>query len=276
MGKQERMFKLLTGSTFLLIGAVAALAYDSQDCVQHKDVDLEITACTVMIGRGGKIAWAYNNRGNAYRDTGDLDHAFADYAKAIETEPNFADAYNNRGIAYSKKGDLDRALANFDKAIELDPKFAAAYNNRGVADGCGNPYTDKCDFDRVFADFTKAIEFDPSYADAYNNRCWLRTLADRDLPLALADCAAAIRLAPSDANSFDTRGFVNIRLNHFNEAIADFDEALKMDPKLGSSLYGRGLAKQKSGNQTGGAADIAAAKAIRASIADELGQYGLK
>ena len=50
------------------------------------------------------------------------------------------------------------------------------------------------------------------------------------------------------------RGIVYLRLNRLDEA------ALKLDPKMVASLYGRGLAKQKNGDQAGGDADIAAAK----------------
>ena len=38
--------------------------------------------------------------------------------------------------------------------------------------------------------------------------------------------------------------------------------------------YGRGLAKLKKGDRHGGDADIAAAKAIRADIADDFARYG--
>jgi hypothetical protein len=40
------------------------------------------------------------------------------------------------------------------------------------------------------------------------------------------------------------------------------------------SLYGPGLAKQK-GDQAGGDADIAAAKAIKGTIGDEFAKYGV-
>ena len=54
----------------------------------------------------------------------------------------------------------------------------------------------------------QAIEIDPKDAAAYNNRCWLRATANRDLPLALADCDASVGLAPNDAGSLDSRGFL--------------------------------------------------------------------
>jgi hypothetical protein len=46
----------------------------------------------------------------------------------------------------------------------------------------------------------------------------------------------------------------------------DYSSALRVNPKSASSLYGRGLAKLKKGDTSGGNADIAAAKAIEANI----------
>jgi acyl-CoA reductase-like NAD-dependent aldehyde dehydrogenase len=62
----------------------------------------------------------------------------------------------------------------------------------------------------------------------------------------------------------------------FDDAIADYDAALKLNSQLEEALYGRGLAKLKKGDRDGGNADIAAAKAIRADIADDFARYGVK
>ena len=61
----------------------------------------------------------------------------------------------------------------------------------------------------------------------------------------------------------------------FDAAASDFDAALKLNPKLASALYGRGLAKLK--NEDGsGEADIAAAKELQADIAEEFARYGVQ
>ena len=78
-------------------------------------------------------AEAYNNRGNAYRDKGEFDHAIQNYSKAIELKPDLAEAYFNRGIAYSDKDEFDQAIQDYTKAIGLNPNYATAYYNRGVA-----------------------------------------------------------------------------------------------------------------------------------------------
>ena len=39
-----------------------------------------------------------------------------------------------------------------------------------------------------------------------------------------------------------------LRLNRLDDALVDYDEALRRNQKLASSLYGRGLAKLKRGD----------------------------
>jgi hypothetical protein len=66
-----------------------------------------------------------------------------------------------------------------------------------------------------------------------------------------------------------------LKLNRLDEAIADYNSALQLSPRLASSLFGRGVAKLKKGDTDGGNADIAAAKAIQADVADEFAGYGI-
>jgi tetratricopeptide (TPR) repeat protein len=48
----------------------------------------------------------------------------------------------------------------------------------------------------------------------------------------------------------------------YDTAIADYNAALKMNPRDALALYERGIAKQHQGDDTGGDADIQAAKKI--------------
>src|SRR5262245_39867081 len=85
-----------------------ALADDREDS-DNKSGDIAIKGCTARIRQNSRNAAAYNNRGFEYRHKSDLDRAIADYTKAIEINPRYAD-YNNRGYAYTIKGDFDRAI----------------------------------------------------------------------------------------------------------------------------------------------------------------------
>ncbi len=110
------------------------------------------------------IPEGYNNRGNAYRDKGEIDKAIKDYNMAIESDSHDAVPYNNRGVVYLNDSELDKAIRDFSKSIECDPEDANAYNNLGVA------YFEKGDIDKAIKEYSVAIELNPEYADAYRNR----------------------------------------------------------------------------------------------------------
>ena len=170
-------------------------------------------------------------------------------------------------------GELDLMIKDDDQAIALDPTNAAAFADRAQV------YEAKGDADRETADYDRAVALKPNDGDYHNGACWARAYAGRELDKALADCNAAVALTtrtPGGASdSLDSRGLVWFRMGDFDKAIADYDVALKANPKLASSLYMRGLARRRKGDQAGGDADIAAAKAINPHIADYYAKAGV-
>ena len=81
----------------------------------------------------------YFARGKAEYEAGQWDQALSDFDKAIELDAQDAAAYSYRGEAYRQKGNLDQAFANqakalYTTALELDPRSTAAYYHRGDAD----------------------------------------------------------------------------------------------------------------------------------------------
>jgi len=78
--------------------------------------------------------------------------AIADYNKAIQLDPGYANAYNNRGMANYASKAYGKAIADFTKAIQLNPQLAEAYNNRAHA-----LYQQKA-YDKAGEDVKKAQE----------------------------------------------------------------------------------------------------------------------
>jgi Resolvase, N terminal domain len=68
------------------------------------------------------------------------------------------------------------------------------------AAGCAKIFSEKASGAR------RLIEIEPANAKAWNNRCWDRAVSVR-LEEALADCNEALRLAPDDPATLDSRGF---------------------------------------------------------------------
>jgi tetratricopeptide (TPR) repeat protein len=67
-----------------------------------------------------------------------------------------------------------------------------------------------------------------------------------------------------------------LKMGQFDSAIEDYSSALRIEPNMASALYGRGLARLKKGDTTGGNADVAAAKRVEAKIADDFSHYGVR
>ena len=123
------------------------------------------TLWTYVIERQPRgVPHAYNNRGNAFITSGQLDQALADYDTAIELNPRYVEAYYNRGVAYGQAGLFDKSIESFTKSLELDPNKVDAYVNRGVS------YTQIGQHDRALADFNTAIRFNQDHAMAYLGR----------------------------------------------------------------------------------------------------------
>ena len=241
---------------------------------EGRSAESQIIGCSALIKSGVNtpkvLAIAYNNRGNGYSGIGEYERAIHDYSESINIEPHDAKPFNNRGVAYQRMGEYDRAIADFGAAIAIDPNYANAFANRGET------YQKKGEFTLALKDFDDAIRLRPELAAVWNERCWTHAVIG-ELQSALADCNEAMRLEPNGvAATFDSRGLVHLKMGEWKLAVVDFSSALRLDPKLASARYGRGLAKLKSGDPTGGKADTAAAKAIERDIEEKFHGYGIQ
>ena len=254
-------------ASFLLIAAPAvADPEDDMRACATTPAEAAIPFCTRAIQsnafKGRDLAGIYLNRGLRYDYKGDYDLALADYNQAIEIDPTFAKAFNNRGGTYTKMKDYERAIADFDAAIRLDPNYGGAFTSRCSA------YTLKGEYERAIADCNQAIRINPRDALAFFDRGYANYLK-KDNDRSISDYSEANRLAPKAWEPLRGRGVAYIVAENYDRAIDDFDAVIRIAPKVADGFYGRGLAKLKKGDTVGGDADIAAAKAIKANIADE-------
>ena len=81
----------------------------------------------------------------------------------------------------------------------------------------------------------------------------------------LMDLSAAIRQAPHNSYLHYNRGNVYIKRKDYKRAIADYTQAIALDPRLAEAFYNRGLALIDSGKTDEGISDL--------SKAGELGLY---
>jgi tetratricopeptide (TPR) repeat protein len=87
-------------------------------------------------------------------------------------------------------------------------------------------------------------------AVAYFNRA-IACKADGDFDRAIADYTEAIRLDPKLAIAYYERGVAYHALGDFDRAIADYTEAIRLDPKLGPKAAAQRAISEKAAAQSG-------------------------
>lgn len=186
---------------------------------------------------------AFNNRGVARYDKGDVKGALQDYNEAIRLKPDHALALSNRGDIRRLNGDVEGALQDCSEAIRLKPDYASAFNNRGAA-----RYT-KREIEGALQDYSEAIRLKPDYTEAFNNR-GLAHYAKNEIESALRDYNEAIRLKPDYANAFNNRGVARNAKGDTDGALQDYDEAIRLKPGYALAIKNRdGLLSRKKSPQ---------------------------
>jgi tetratricopeptide (TPR) repeat protein len=133
-------------------------------------------------------------------------------------------------------------LADANRAIKIDPRVNHFYYLRGRIHG------QKKDYERAMADFAEGIRVSPESEkfQGFNVRADFSLSLGR-IEQAIDDYTEVIRLRgknlePAHATLYATRANLFLAHAETDRALADFDEAIRLDPKPGGVYYNRGLA----------------------------------
>ncbi len=244
--------------------------------MQMGDYAAAIVDYTQAISLNAQFTNPYEGRAWAYLQMGEFAKSVADYNRSIGLQPNRASAYADRGFAYAGLGDVERAVADYATAIKLDPGYHLAYDRRGLL------YQGQGKYDLAKREFDAAIKASATDYIAYNNRCYNYAILG-DIPNALNDCDRSLDLqSPTHENSaqsrsdyagtLDSRGYAYLRDGDFDDAIADYNQALKVDPKIPESLFGRAVAYAGKGDMTSAERDIVAARQLNPDVDAVMGK----
>src|SRR5271166_5173101 len=118
----------------------------------------------------------------------------------------------------------------------------------------------------AFGQQTANQEANSQNAVTYNER-GLAKFKKGDLDGAMADYNQAIKLNPKHAAPYNNRGNVKLRKGDLNGAIADYNQAIELNPQYGLAYRNRGNAKRKKGDLDGAIADFN--RAIKLGVATD-------
>lgn len=213
-------------------------------------------------------AYIYLSRSRR-RPKADLAGRLADLDAALKLEPNSAQAIAQKADLQVESGDLVGAISTYSSALAKAPDNLELLVGRGVA------YARSGDRAHSDADF-QLVSRKANTATMFNEMCWAKATAGVAMETAVADCNAALALAPGDARILDSRGLALLRLGRIDEAIANYNQALANNPKLPTSLFGRAVAWARKGDRAKSESDAAAAVKIYPGVRADFEGYGLK
>jgi len=260
---------------------------DSPEVAQarvHADAGRAREVVAVLQGAPG--ADAHELRGWALERLGDLEAAIAEYDRAIALDPGRASAWERRGVARERAG-RPGAVADLRRAVELGPgpeparELAITLFDRGDADGALAAVAELVR--RAPADpsawrlaagirartgryglaeeaFTRLLELEPADAPALANRGLVRFHQGRFAD-AVADYSRALALRER-ADTLARRADALRELGQLEEARADCDQALALDPDLAAAWRNRALVRLDAGDPEGALDDADRAVAL--------------
>jgi tetratricopeptide (TPR) repeat protein len=209
------------------------MAEQSRACqFQDGNPDAVIEACTSLLEAdvresGRRLAVALTYRAMAFRAKGDLERAAGDLQEAISLNEDFSAARELYADILRENEKCDVALDHYDRAIKLTPDRALLYLNRGLC------LAEQGEDARSNADFQEVVKRDVNNAAGYAALAWSvmarLSLANRDYDRAIANYGEAIKLDPRRAPLYIDRGAAWAAKGDYSRAHADYDQAIKLD-----------------------------------------------
>lgn len=220
--QKQKNSKLALGLSAALLLIYAGWTYQQARVWKNSD-----TMWTHVLQFYPNSPLALGNRGNYYRDQGQLEKARADYTKGVNADPTRHATYNSRAKLYFNEGKLQEALQDYNKAIEHNPDRGEYYGNRGAT------YARLNQFDQALQDLNTAIELDPNHAASYLNRAAVNDRMGR-YQTAREDLKSYLQFKPNDAEIWYNYSLTSMRLNDLNEALTGVNRALQINPNNGN------------------------------------------
>ncbi|HWA01753.1 MAG TPA: tetratricopeptide repeat protein [Caulobacterales bacterium] len=193
----------------------------------------------------GEMRAAYV-RASILLDSGQLDAAELLVDRMIAARYRLDEAQLFAGRVALARSDYPAAVSAFNSALEQHPDWPDALALRGRAEELqGHGPSARTDYDNAIArDSTRTTQ-------AYAWRCWMELRAKEDSPQVRADAEAAVRAQPRSVEAHTCLGVVQLKAGEWGDAKNSFDAALQIRPGDPTALFGRGVARRRSGDGKG-------------------------
>jgi tetratricopeptide (TPR) repeat protein len=208
----------------------------------QKNYDGTIEHCNEVLRIDPKDASAYFHRGDAYRQKGNYAAATNDFDAAIQLDPKFPYAYSARGEVSGRMRAWRKAAHDFQKFTDLGPPRHHVWKKLALLRVITG---DMAGYRRICAHAAQVCRTnqDPLLLESLVAICGYAPQALDDLEPIRQLAASVVKRRPKDAGSLFNLGLILYRMGRFEEAVRQFEAAVKFAPEL--SIYRRRLMMAK-------------------------------
>ena len=161
--------------------------------------------------------------------------------KSVGDPLALSNAALSRGDSRLEQHKYDEAIAEYNDAISLNSKNEIIYINRGKAWGRLGEY------DRAISDYNQALALNPQNPEPYFYRGFAY-LSKEDYDHAVADDKQYLLKNPNDSATYFHLGIAAYVTGNFNQAIDNYNEAIRLKPAYSYYSIWRYFAQIRAGN----------------------------
>ena len=215
-------------------GRATALAYRAAALLDLFDYTAALRDFTDALDLAPNNIGFLDGRARTFDAMGEHQKAIQDYDLALQIAPKVAALYAGRASSHAQMGNFDAALRDLDQAQKIDPLDI----NTLVT--LGNLNVELKQFDTAQAAYTKAIEIEPNRHRLYTRR-GLAYLFGGNPTEAITDFSFAIDHGEATPDAYMFRGMANQRTDNIDAALADYTQAINLDPTRAVAWHRRGM-----------------------------------
>lgn len=163
------------------------------------------------------------------------------YETVLRLQPNYAPVYFRMGLTYSSLGKTKAAINAYRQAIKYDPAYVKAHFNLGLKLIATKQWTEAAQ------QFEWMLQRDPQHAKSYFSLGRIAK-AKKEYPAALKYYQTAISLRKGNyPEAIVNMGLIHFIQDQFDQAITDFNDAIRLHPNYAKAWYQLGLAQFHKG-----------------------------
>ena len=251
------ILRSLTALVAVLLGVFGADGQINTDQVLNigrnamyfEDYILSIQYFNQVINAKPYLAEPYFYRSVAKISLDDFKGAEEDATLSIERNPFITDAYQVRGVARQNLRNFAGAIEDYDAGLRLMPEDKTFLFNKAVCEEALKRYDD------ADSTYRRLLSIDSRNDRAYLGLAQLK-MALTDTASALSMVDKSIELNKNNPNAFSMRSHILMRYTKdYKKALADIEEAIKLDPKFAGYFINRAYMKYNLDDYFGAKSD---------------------